>query len=64
MYDTADPALEFVTLVGDDGGDLNLETWYENVSGYHGEGDHYYSELEGSDVLPDVFLGRLSEVAA
>lgn len=60
VYDTADPPLEFVTLVGDHGGAVAIPTWFESLSGYGGEGDHYYAELEGDDVLADVFLGRLS----
>ncbi len=59
-YDTATTPLEFVVLVGDHGGSISVPTWFESVSGYGGGGDHYYSELEGDDVLPDVFIGRLS----
>jgi len=60
VYDTAAIPLEFVVLVGDHNGSIPVPTWFESVSGYGGEGDHYYTELEGNDVLPDVFLGRLS----
>jgi hypothetical protein len=54
-----DPAidLEYVALVGDHNA---LPTWFENLSGYSGEGDHPYTQLEGGDVLSDVHLGRLS----
>ena len=51
---------QFVVLVGDHNGAIAIPTWFETVSGLGGEGDHYYSELEGDDVLPDVFIGRLS----
>jgi len=60
VYNTATVPLEFVVLVGDHNGDVAIPTFFESTSGYGGEGDHYYTELEGSDVLPDVFLGRLS----
>lgn len=60
IYDTVEPALEFVTLVGDANGSVAIPAWTESLSGYGGGGDHYYTMLEGSDVLADVHLGRLS----
>lgn len=60
VYDTVKPALEFVTLVGDASGAVAVPAWNEGLSGYNGGGDHYYTMLEGSDVLADVHLGRLS----
>jgi len=60
VYDTADPPLEYVCLVGDAGGQVGLPTWYETISWYHGEGDHYYTTLEGGDQLADVHIGRLT----
>ncbi len=60
LYDTVQPPLEYVCLVGDANGQVALPTWYENLSGYGGEGDHYYTTLAGGDVLADVHLGRLS----
>jgi len=59
-YDTMDPPLEFVTLVGDANGSLAVPTFFENASGYYGEGDHDYSRLDGNDVLADVHVGRLT----
>lgn len=60
--DPARPPLEFVVLVGDGGPATasSVPTWYESVSGYNGEGDHYYSLLDGADILADVHIGRLS----
>jgi hypothetical protein len=55
-----DSSLEYVTIVGDASGTYGIPTWYETLSGYSGEGDLPYSQLAGSDVLPDVHLGRLS----
>ena len=61
IYNSVDPPLEFITLVGDASGTYGLATYYENVgSGYDGEGDHYYTMLEGGDILPDAHIGRLS----
>ncbi len=59
-YNTYDPPLEFVVLAGDDGGSYDVNTWTESVSGYYGEGDHYYTTLAGGDQLSDIHLGRLS----
>jgi hypothetical protein len=58
--DTARPPLEFVTLVGDAGGTYGVPTWNESLTSYHGEGDHYYAMLDGTDILADVHIGRLS----
>jgi len=60
VYDTVTPRLEHVCLVGDASGTVAMPTWYENLSSYHGEGDHYYTTLQGGDVLADCHLGRLS----
>ena len=60
QYDTLKPALEFVTLIGDSGGSISIPAWTENQSGYGGSGDHYYTTLDGGDILADVHLGRLS----
>ena len=51
---------EFVTFVGDDGGSYNIDTYREYDSGYNGEGDHPYSQLDGNDLWPEVVLGRIS----
>ena len=59
-YDTWENPPEFVTLVGDHSGTYGMPTFFENLSGYNGEGDHPYSQLEGNDILADVILGRLS----
>lgn len=58
--DTARPPLEFVTIVGDASGTYGVPTWRESLSGYSGEGDHYYALLDGTDILADVHIGRLS----
>ena len=54
-YDNWDNPPEFICLVGDAGGSYNIPTGY-----YSGPGDHYYTLLEGNDILADVFIGRLS----
>ncbi|MCK4980287.1 MAG: hypothetical protein KAS62_07815, partial [Candidatus Delongbacteria bacterium] len=55
-YDTWEDPPEFVCFVGDVGAPYSIPTYY--LSG--GEGDHPYAQLEGNDVLEDVFLGRIS----
>ena len=59
-YETFDPAPEFVALVGDVGSAFNIPTFYEEWSGYSGAGDMPYSLLAGPDILPEVFIGRIS----
>ncbi len=59
-YDTVSPPLEFVTLAGDASGSYFVDTWNEGLSGYGGEGDHYYTTLAGGDILADVHIGRLT----
>jgi len=58
QYDTANPPLEFVTLVGDVNGAIAMPAHTDNYSG--GQGDHLYTTLEGDDVLSDIHIGRLS----
>ena len=60
VYDSGPNPLEFVVLAGDATGTLGVVTWQEGLSGYSGEGDHYYTTLAGSDILADVHVGRLS----
>lgn len=59
-YNTWDNPLEYVVLAGDATTPYKVETWFENQSGYNGEGDHPYTQLEGNDVLADIHIGRLS----
>ena len=51
---------EFVTLVGDTGGNFSIGSFTEYDSGYYGEGDHPFSQLDGNDLWPEVVLGRIS----
>jgi len=55
-YDNWENPPEFVCLVGDAGGSYNIPTGYMDG----GEGDHFYTTLEGDDIFSDVFIGRLS----
>ncbi len=59
-YETLNPPPEIVGLVGDVGGSFDIPTWYENWSWYSGEGDHPYSQLDGTDIFPEVLIGRIS----
>jgi hypothetical protein len=56
-YDSWENPPEYVCFVGDTG---DIPTWTESWSGYGGEGDHPYGQLEGNDILVDVHLGRIS----
>ena len=55
-YDNWENPPEFICIIGDAGGGFNIPTGY--MGG--GEGDQYYVLLEGSDILADAFIGRLS----
>ena len=59
-YASLDIPLEFVSLIGDANGAITIPTWNEDYTYYHGEGDHEYTRLEGSDPLADIHIGRLS----
>ena len=59
-YETFDPPPEFVGLVGDADGSFSVPTFFESWSGYSGEGDMPYSQLDGDDLFPEVLIGRLS----
>ncbi|MCF7793027.1 MAG: carboxypeptidase regulatory-like domain-containing protein, partial [Candidatus Cloacimonetes bacterium] len=56
-YDTWQNPPEYVCFVGDAEGSYNIPTDY---SGGYGGGDHGYARLDGTDILADVYLGRLS----
>jgi Peptidase family C25/FlgD Ig-like domain len=54
------PPLEFITIFGDATDSYAIPSWNENVSGFGGDGDHYYTMLEGDDILADAHIGRVS----
>ncbi|MCA9728354.1 MAG: hypothetical protein KC729_11770, partial [Candidatus Eisenbacteria bacterium] len=59
-YNTWETPPEFIVLAGDADGSYPVPTWFENISGYSGEGDHPYTTLAGGDILADAHIGRLS----
>ncbi len=59
-YDTWPSPPEYVVLAGDATAPYQIPTWFENLSGYDGEGDFPYVQLDGPDALPDAHIGRLS----
>jgi hypothetical protein len=59
-YNTWENPPEFITLIGDASGTYSIPTFFESYSGYGGEGDHPYTQLEGNDILADAIIGRLS----
>ena len=54
-YNTWENPPEFVCLVGDASGSYNIPSGYSS-----GEGDQGYTLLDGTDILADVLIGRLS----
>ena len=59
-YENWENPPEIVGLIGDTSGSYSIGYFTENWSGYNGEGDLPYSQLDGDDFLPEVFIGRLS----
>ncbi len=61
LYDDPDlPPLTDVLIAGDTYGTWAVPTWHESLSGYAGEGDNYYTFLDGDDILPDAHIGRIT----
>ena len=57
-YDTWNPAPTYVLLVGDSG---FIPAHYKSTHPYHGTKtatDLYYATTDGTDLFPDIFLGR------
>ena len=61
-YETFDPPPEFIGIFGDVGGTYNVPTfdecWGHDWGGC--EGDFPYTQLDGNDFLPEMFVGRIS----
>ena len=54
-YDNWENPPEYVCLLGDASGSYNIPSGYSS-----GEGDQGYTRLDGTDILADVLIGRLS----
>jgi len=63
-YHTFNPPPEYVALLGDVDGSYSVATYYDghghNSYGNECEGDHPYSQLDGTDLIPEVLIGRMS----
>ena len=59
-YQEWDNPPELVGLIGDTSGSYAIDYFVDSWSGYNGAGDFPYSQLDGSDLLPEVFVGRIS----
>lgn len=51
---------DYIILLGDTSGSYAIPAFTETLSGYNGEGDYPYTHLSGTDLLGDVFIGRIS----
>jgi len=60
QYDNLSTRPDFIILMGDTDGSFPIPAWTENMSSYAGCGDYPYTHLAGSDLLGDVFIGRIS----
>ena len=58
-YDTWEIPPEFIFILGDVTGTYSIPTCYEEY-GEQVYGDHPYTLLEGDDIFPDAFVGRLT----
>ncbi|MBN1327278.1 MAG: hypothetical protein JW996_04950, partial [Candidatus Cloacimonetes bacterium] len=59
-YFTWENPPEFVCLVGDAGGSFNIPTGHFMGGWYNGEGDHFFTTIDGNDEISDIMIGRLS----
>lgn len=57
-YNSSDPKIEYVAIIGDQTGTAGFSVPCTTYSG--DVSDHCYSLLEGSDVEPDVIVSRMS----
>ncbi|RMZ49012.1 hypothetical protein EB821_04570 [Candidatus Marinimicrobia bacterium PRS2] len=51
---------EIVGLIGDTGGSYSLPKYDHSWGGYGGPTDFDYTQLDGGDMIPEVFIGRIS----
>jgi len=51
---------EIVGLIGDTGGNYSLPNYDHSWGGYGGPTDFDYTQLDGGDLIPEVFIGRIS----
>jgi len=49
-----------VGLIGDTGGNYSLPNYDHSWGGYGGPTDFDYTQLDGGDLIPEVFIGRIS----
>jgi len=63
-YENWENPPEIVGLIGDTSGSYSIGYFTENQSGYNGEGDFPYSQLDGADFMPEIFIGRISATSS
>ncbi|MDP6853021.1 MAG: C25 family peptidase propeptide domain-containing protein [Candidatus Marinimicrobia bacterium] len=51
---------EMIGLIGDTGGSNSLPSYSHSWYGYSGATDFDYTQLDGNDLYPEVFIGRIS----
>ncbi len=51
---------DYVIIIGDTNGSFAIPTYTESISSYSGKGDYPYTHLDGTDLLGDCFIGRIS----
>ncbi|HEY3296228.1 MAG TPA: C25 family cysteine peptidase [bacterium] len=58
-YNAANPPLEYVCLVGDANGTYIIPGYTYSLEGNSGVGDYDFARLDGTDLMPDINIGRL-----
>jgi hypothetical protein len=59
-YNNIETRPDYIILIGDATGTFTIPTWMHSWDSYNGEGDYPYTQLAGTDLLGDVYIGRMS----
>ena len=59
-YENWENPPELIGLIGDTGGSYSLPNYNHSWGGYNGATDFDYTQLDGGDLIPEVFIGRIS----
>jgi hypothetical protein len=63
-YQAANPPLEYICLIGDPAGSYTIPCFTYSIDSSPGAGDLDYTLQDGTDLLPDVAIGRFCMTSA